>query len=101
MDSVGGGANSELFASIKANVLGIPVRTLKQGEAALLGSAVIAAKGTGLISDYQVFLQKNSTDGRYFQPDLHRTEAYKKYAREYLSLIQCLEKIYRSDIYEI
>ena len=50
---MGGGAKSELFNQIKADVLGIPVTALELGETALLGSAVIAAFGIGMLPDYK------------------------------------------------
>ena len=101
MDIVGGGANSSLFASIKSDVLGIPVRTLTQCEAALLGTAVIAAHGIGLLDDYEPVLHQRSLDGKTFHPDESRHRSYEKHAREYLNVIRSLEKVYMSDIYEI
>ena len=52
MLTMGGGAKSDLFNQIKADVLGIPVTTLQLRDTALIGSAVIAAYGVGMFSDY-------------------------------------------------
>ncbi|MCL2116954.1 MAG: FGGY family carbohydrate kinase [Planctomycetaceae bacterium] len=101
VDIVGGGANSSLFASIKSDVLGIPVRTLKQSEAALLGTAVIAACGVQLLDDYKPLLYQRSLEAKTFQPNEQRHRSYENYAREYLNLIRALEDIYRSDIYAL
>ena len=49
MLTVGGGAKSGLFNQIKADVLGVQVRTYEMGETALIGGAVIAGVGVGLL----------------------------------------------------
>lgn len=99
--TTGGGSKSPLFNQIKADVMGIPVTTYAQGETALVGSAVIAGYGTKLFEDYRTPLEKMKAEGETFMPNMENHEAYQKYCREYLNLIQDLEPIYKSEIYEI
>lgn len=49
--AMGGGSKSDLWVSIKADVLGVPVIRMPKAECALLGNALIAATATGHIGD--------------------------------------------------
>ena len=45
---VGGGTRNQLWTQLKANVLGIPIRTLDEPEITVLGAAMFAMKGAGI-----------------------------------------------------
>lgn len=45
--SMGGGAKSDIWCQIKANVTGLPVHTLKESETASIGAAMLCAMGLG------------------------------------------------------
>ena len=47
--AVGGGARSPVWLQVKADVLGIPVRTIRVNEAACLGAAVLAGAGAAAL----------------------------------------------------
>lgn len=49
--SMGGGAKSKLWCTIKSSVLGKEIATLKENETACLGSAIFAGVGTGVFKD--------------------------------------------------
>ncbi len=49
--SMGGGANSDLWCSIKSAVLEKTIKTLAENETACLGSAIFAGMGIGLYKD--------------------------------------------------
>ncbi len=49
---VGGGARDDLWATIKANVLGRPVRRVLTEEATAVGAAMVAGVGSGLFADF-------------------------------------------------
>ena len=49
--SMGGGAKSKLWCSIKSSVLGKEIITLKENETACLGSAIFAGVGVGAFTD--------------------------------------------------
>ena len=48
--AIAGGAQSEVWRSIKANVYGHPVVTLENFEGGLLGAAILAGIGAGILS---------------------------------------------------
>jgi xylulokinase len=88
MLTMGGGAKSELFNRIKADVLGIPVTALELGETALLGSAVIAAFGIGMLSDYKKPILQVMKKGAEYTPDINSHRIYTMYSETYLNAIE-------------
>ncbi|MNH83890.1 Xylulose kinase [compost metagenome] len=48
--SLGGGANSQVFRQIKADVLGLPYRKLPTAEHGVLGAALLAGHGAGVFA---------------------------------------------------
>ncbi len=101
MFTIGGGAKSALFNSIKSDVLGLPVTTFEMGDTALVGSAVIAGFGAGVLDDYKKPINKVSKKGRTVLPNMENHANYKKFAEQYLKVIDSLEGIYKSEIYQV
>jgi xylulokinase len=95
MITIGGGANSSLFNQIKADVLGINVTTFEMGETALLGSAVIAGCGTGVLSDYKKPIEKVMHKQAEFQSDMQNHAAYAPFADAYLMAMDVLTQFYK------
>lgn len=96
MLTIGGGAKAPLFNQIKADVLGVDVTTFETGETALLGSAVIAATGVGMISDYREPINRVMKKGAEYAADMNKNAAYAPYAEEYLAAIEHLTPFYNS-----
>jgi xylulokinase len=73
--SSGGGAKSDYWNQLKADITGVPVTIPENAEAALFGAAIIGAVASGQISDY-----KQATDlikvGRKFYP--HKNEVLQR-----------------------
>jgi xylulokinase len=88
--AIGGGAKSEFFVSIKADVLGLEAASFLVGDAALVGSAVIAACGTGLFDDFRIPILKTIKENRIikYNPDNH--ERYKKAAKRYREVLDAM-----------
>ncbi|HPV02925.1 MAG TPA: hypothetical protein PK127_10690, partial [Clostridiales bacterium] len=75
-------------------VLGINVSVFETGDTALLGSAVIAAFGVGMLSDYRQPILKVMKKRAEFAPDTGRHNAYGLYADAYLKAIDQLTPYY-------
>lgn len=90
--AVGGGADSRVFNTIKASVLGIPYRTLVKGETATLGSAVTAGFGAGVFDDLAGAVGGivKMKDEVYF-PEAQASAVYEKYASAYAGLFDWLK----------
>lgn len=72
----GGGARSELWARIKADVLNRPVELCDQPEAGLVGAAAVAWTGLGRYPDLAAAQAAMVRVGRRFEPDPVRAEAH-------------------------
>ncbi len=76
----GGGASSPLWAQMKADVTGRKLLSLKEGETACLGTAVLAAVGLGLYSSIEEAAEKIvSTDKIYMPTDTDYSKAFARY----------------------
>lgn len=88
--SLGGGAKSDQWLQIKADVNGIPFRTLETEEAALLGAAILASIGAGYFTNIQTAVEKMSRPGKRFEPRPDQHRAYQACYDLYLKLHQRL-----------
>lgn len=78
----GGGASSPLWASIKANVTAMTLKTLKESETACLGSALSAAVGIGDFTDIAAAADCIvKTDKEYAPSGMDYAEAYERYCK--------------------
>lgn len=66
--SMGGGARSKLWCSIKSGVLGKKIVTLKENETACLGSAIFAGVGIGVFSDSVSAVEKIVMENKVYEP---------------------------------
>ena len=96
MGAIGGGAKSELFLQIKADVMGLDVTSYETGNTGLIGSAVIAGCGVGLIKDYRSLIEKTLKKRMELHPDWEKHRLYQPCAQAYLLAIDALAPVYRS-----
>jgi xylulokinase len=73
--AIGGGARSELWNSIKADVLGVSVARLTMEETATRGAALLAAAAAGLVDDLAAVAAAAPTADAV-EPDRDRHERY-------------------------
>lgn len=81
----GGGARSKIGLQLKADVLGIPVSTLKIREAACLGAAICAGLATGIFTNTAEAGSIIKTDTSYF-PRQNYSKVYEEKYNSYLQL---------------
>jgi xylulokinase len=93
MTATGGGSKSDLFVSIKADVLGLPAVRSIVGDTALVGSAVIAACGAGVLSGYREAIRKTIREEAPIRYDPERHEQYKPMIQKYLKVIDALSGV--------
>ncbi len=91
---IGGGADSQLWNSIKSDVLGLPYKRLHRKNSAALGSAIIAGHAVGLFPDMKA-LDFSKTDD-CTGPDSTRHAIYEKYAAAYAKAFDQLHDTYMS-----
>ena len=64
----GGGARSDLWCQIRADVLGIPIQRLKNTDAGVAGAAMLAGVGAGLFSTFSEASKRFVQTGQRFEP---------------------------------
>lgn len=98
MWAIGGGARSELFLKIKADVMNAEISSFEMGDTALTGIAVIAGMGIGMIKDYEKIIEGNRQLRWKYAAGEEGTENLEKYGRlaeRYLQVMECLGPVYK------
>ncbi len=72
----GGGANSDLFVRIFADVFGLPARRNEMNGAAALGAAINAALAVGAFESYDRAIEAMVRPGKRFEPDEANNRTY-------------------------
>ncbi len=93
--STGGGARSRLWRQIKADVCGLPVLTLENPEAALMGDAILAAVATGAYAHLEEACREMITIGERLGPDPQAQAVYETSYRDYCDLNDALDPLFR------
>ncbi len=91
--AVGGGARSDLWCQIIADVTGKPVYRARSPEAAALGAGILAASAAGVYSSIpQAALAMVHLDPVFFAPDSARHRYYSQlYEEVYVHLFPALQ----------
>jgi xylulokinase len=93
--SSGGGARSDLWCQIKANVLNREIRRLRVLHSGVLGAGLIAAAGTGLVADLQQAAAAAVKVADVFRPEPEHVTLYDHLYRVYRDLYPALQPAYR------
>ncbi len=92
---IGGGIHSPNCLKIYADVLGVPLETLGQDNAALWGACVLAAQGVGLVNDVSAFTEHRIVPGIRLDPDPEKHEKYIRLKEQYNRYEQALSPFCR------
>ncbi len=84
--SHGGGAQSDFWLQMKADITGLPVHRGQVTEAATLGAAMLAATGSGYFATLPDAIGQMYHTARLFFPDPNVQHAYQKGYERYLRL---------------
>lgn len=95
--SLGGGARNPDWLQIKADVLEMPVETVENQEAALLGAAIMAGVGIGLVPDIETGVKKMVRLGRRIEPLSRNAAVYRKAYARYIDLYERLAPLFVSE----
>lgn len=91
--ATGGGAKSDAWLQIKADILGVPFTRLKQTECSLVGAAIIAGLGVNSWKSVEEAAFNFIHQERRFEPNMKKHLSYlNKYAL-YKELYPSLEKL--------
>ena len=93
--AMGGGSKSDLWLSIKADVLGIPFVRTSTSEAALLGNALLGALATGHVTDVAATADQWNSTSPAVRPDPGRHQEYERYRVVFERLSQTVDPVFR------
>lgn len=92
--AIGGGASSDLWNQIKADVLGIDWVPMARQEAGVLGDAIVAAAATGHVDDIAVTAAAWQETQDTVVPDPERHERYQELLDAYRTLSDQLTPVF-------
>jgi xylulokinase len=91
----GGGARSDLWAQIRADILGVELHRLNFPNVGSLGAAILAGIGAGLFASAEEATDRMVKVDRVFTPDPALTEHYQHGFQKYLQAYEALKPVYR------
>ncbi|MDI6827793.1 MAG: FGGY-family carbohydrate kinase [Armatimonadota bacterium] len=96
--AVGGGAKNETWMQIKADILGIPLTTMRVTEATCMGAALLAGHGAGIINVEEA-IKKWAVSIRTFKPRAEYASMYEErfalYREIYSSLSNARQMLHK------
>jgi len=92
--SIGGGAKSHLWNTIKADVCQKPVITVQASETASLGAAMLAGTALNIFNNLQEASAKMIHLNKRIEPDKLNVAVYSETYKKYISLYNALEPLF-------
>lgn len=92
--SFGGGARSDVWNGIKADVCGLTIVTPGFSEPGCLGAAILAGTGCGIYGSIEDGCSELVKKGKMFYPDSDNAEKYEKSYENYLKLNKLIDRFY-------
>ena len=92
--AMGGAANSAIWTGIKADVLHVPVVTMRSKEAACLGAAIVAGAATGVFGSIEDACNNIVRLNNRYMPKPENKDAYDSGYERYVRLYECLANLF-------
>lgn len=84
--ATGGGAKSDPWLQMKADIMGVPYHRPRHREAGLAGAAILAGIGSGEFTDFAEGVARFASIERSFEPHAARHEFYRERLTNYKTL---------------
>ncbi len=94
ISAVGGGARSQTWLQLKANILGAAIQTTFVEEASTLGAALLAGWGTGVYASLVDGVARTVSIDHHFVPDPNQSQHYEESLTIYETLYTMLKPFY-------
>jgi len=91
--AIGGGAKSDLWLQLKADITGIPVLKPRVTEAASWGAAILGGVGAGVYANPAEAVQATLKFEREFYPNPHSQAGYEKLYEQYRQIYPAIAEI--------
>lgn len=93
--SMGGGARSDEWLQIKADICGNSIIRMREEEAPSLGAAILSAVKIGDYPHFQDAVSKMVNTGKVFSPESQNAHVYTKGYELYCSLIELMKPVFK------
>ena len=94
--SMGGGARSDLWLQIKADVIGLPLVRMQEEETSTLGAAILASVRAGDYPDVPSAARAMVRLGTRFEPDPKTAPVYERAFSLYNELYKALAPVFHA-----
>lgn len=91
--AVGGGAKSDLWLQLKADIMGRKVATVSVNEAGTTGTAILAGIATGVYGSVEEAVERLVKVEKEFYPDERNHRIYAEYYQKYKRMYQAVKEI--------
>jgi len=91
---VGGGSKNDLWNQIRADITGLPVTTIEQKEATVLGAAICAFVGAGIYNSVAAAQKAMEFTPTTFRPSRKGRDAYEQLYADWTALLPKLKPHY-------
>jgi xylulokinase len=91
---LGGGARSDIWNQIKADITGKTILRTENEEAACLGAAILAGKAVGLYSSVKEASKNMVRIKKTYNPQQQNTEIYRDTYKKYIELYDNLCRLF-------
>jgi xylulokinase len=92
--SLGGGARSDLWLQIKADVLQRPIVALSETEFACIGAATLAGIGANVFTDLRAAFEALAVPQRHIEPQTANAALYEQHYHDYQQLYAALMPLF-------
>lgn len=92
----GGVANSAVWSQMFADVMGLPVETVRVNETGALGCAIAASVATGYYADIEDAVTHMTNVHMRYEPNLAVRELYNKKFNLYMETVRALDSVWDS-----
>ncbi len=91
--ATGGGAMSDVWLQIKADILGTDIAALNCKEVGAAGAAALAGNTLGVYDDLAGVVSKMAPVRRVFSPDTEKTKIYAEHYKKYANLYNAVRSL--------
>lgn len=91
--AVGGGAKSDLWLQIKADIMNVPIEKLDIGEAGTMGNIILAGKASGVYRSYEEAIQVLIKPLRTYEPTQPNQALYAERFEKYKALSKAIANL--------
>lgn len=91
--ATGGGASSDLWLQIKADILDTKICAMSKSETGAVGTAALAAVNMGIYSDIKDAVSKLSAVAKEYYPNAQNAQFYKKQYARYKKLYSAVKSL--------